>query len=55
MAFPQNDRCLFLQDEITTAFFDDFMVLPAERVLGNVWVGLTPAVARHDEMFRLVH
>ena len=48
-------RCMFLQQEVTLAFIDDFMVLPAERILGNVYAGLTPAVERHDALFHLTH
>ena len=50
-----NDHTLFLQHEIDIAFVDDFMVLPAEQIIGNVFIGLTPAVERHDLMFAFVH
>lgn len=48
-------HALFLQDEITMAFIDDFMVLPAVKVWANVYEGLSEAVQRHDDMFRGVH
>lgn len=50
-----NDRCLFLQDEIRTAFFDDFMVLPATHLMGNVYRPLDAPTERHDAMFAYVH
>ena len=52
---PPEQHCLFIQQDITLAFIDDFMVLPAERILGNVYAGLTPAVERHDALFHLTH
>jgi hypothetical protein len=50
-----NDRCLFLQDEITIAFVDDFFVLPFKPILGNIYQGLNEATERHDLMFQYVH
>lgn len=50
-----TDRCLYLHDEIVLAFIDDFMVLPAERMIGNIFQGLLPAVARHRDLFELTH
>ncbi len=50
-----EDRALFLQDEVTTAFVDDFLVLPADWIVGNVYMGLTESVLRHDLMFQFAH
>jgi hypothetical protein len=49
------DHTLFIQEDICMAFVDDFLVLPADRIIGNVFVGLTPAVERHDHLFYLTH
>ena len=34
---------------------DDFCDLPHELVWGNVYYGLTPAVDRHDALWRGTH
>lgn len=52
---PPERHCLFIQQDISCLSIDDFMVLPALRILGNVYEGLTPAVQRHDDYFRLTH
>ena len=50
-----DDRTLFLADEIACAYVDDWLVLPAEPALGNVWEGLPSAVKRHGECWALTH
>lgn len=50
-----SDRTLFLLDEIACMFVDDFMVLPSERIMGNVYAGLTPAVQRHEVLWAFTH
>lgn len=50
-----DDRCLFIQSEISCAFVDDFMVLPAACIVGNIYQGLTPHVERHHFLFYLTH
>lgn len=52
---PPEKHCLFLQQDISCCFFDDFMVLPAEHILGNVYAGLTPAVQRHSDFWAHTH
>lgn len=49
------DRTLFLADEVACMFVDDFLVLPAERIVGNVFCGLTPAVERHSALWEFTH
>lgn len=50
-----DDRALFLQDEITHAFFDDFMVLPIAYQHANVIVSMPEAQQRHSDCFKLAH
>lgn len=50
-----HDRCTFIGQEITTAFIDDFMALPAEPIIGNVCQGLPAAEQRHADAFYLTH
>lgn len=50
-----QDRCLFLADEVACAFVDDFLVLPADWIVGNIYRGLTESVLRHDLLFFLTH
>jgi hypothetical protein len=54
-AMNMENRCLFLQDEVTIAFVDDFLVLATRRVFGNVFEGLPEPAERHDLMFQFVH
>lgn len=48
-------RTLFMADDIACMFVDDFFNLPAERIIGNVYCGLTPAVERHDFLWSGTH
>jgi hypothetical protein len=46
---------MFIQYEILEAFMDDFMVLPAENLIGNVYAALAPHAERHSLLFALTH
>lgn len=48
-------HCLFIMDDIAIMFIDDFCNLPAEHMIGNVYVGLPDNVARHDALWRGTH
>lgn len=50
-----RDRCLHLQDEVTVAFVDDFMVLPYAPIWRNVVEVLDGPAERHDAMFKFSH
>lgn len=50
-----NDRCFFLQDEVTVAFVDDFMALPVQYQHENVVVGMQDAQQRHSDFFKFAH
>ena len=50
-----EDRCLFLQSEISCMFVDDFLVLPSRRMLGNIYRGVSDAVQRHTDYWFMTY